>query len=72
MTIPSGRSLLHPPAAVASVGGQRRRRLRMTISHTDPLRAFPVGILLDLRRGGDAAALPASRISCGHSSCLFR
>jgi hypothetical protein len=27
----------------------------MTISHTELLRAFPVGILLDLWRGGDAA-----------------
>jgi hypothetical protein len=39
-----------------------------SLTHTPPHTRISEGIRLNLRRGGDAAALPASRISCGHSS----
>ncbi len=37
-----------------------------------PLRAFPWAFVLICGACGDAAALPASRMSCGHAFCLFR
>jgi hypothetical protein len=43
-----------------------------THTHTPPHTRIAEVFRLNLRRGGDAAALPASRIFHGHSSCLFR